>query len=72
MKKLLPFVVVLSLAACEQGPTCGEQYPSKIVQVGGCDRDGWCSVILEDGTELHQVIHPVVGGRLHGYSCNKP
>jgi len=71
MIKYLLLASALSLAACDQGPDCGVRYPSKIASVGGCDRDGWCSVMLEDGTELELVVHPVVGGHVHGYSCYK-
>lgn len=35
---------------------------STVVSVGGCDKDGYCGVLLEDGASLI-VRHAVIGQR---------
>lgn len=42
---------------------------SKIKQVGACDKYGDCSATLEDGTQLVDVMQPIVGGRPLGRYC---
>jgi hypothetical protein len=49
---------------------CSDRYHSKIKSVGGCDRDGDCGVMLEDGTVLRNVHQPVVGAYPNGL-CTK-
>lgn len=73
MVKYLFLVGILLSAACDMPPTCFQQFSSRVKEVGGCNSAGFCSALLEDGTQIAGVYEPVVGGYLsaNDYGCRK-
>lgn len=47
------------------------QLHSKIKTVGGCDSDGDCGSILEDGTVIKNAHQPVAGALPTGIACSQ-
>jgi hypothetical protein len=58
--------IVFNLLLLVGGCTCqryGCTKSSIIKAVGGCDRDGYCGVLFQDGTYEALVYQPVIGIR---------
>lgn len=57
MKYLLMGLLAVMAMSCQR-PNCRDV--AKVVEIGGCNADGYCGVLLDDGTKRSAYL-PVVG-----------
>lgn len=63
-------LICFALMGCV-GKPCIPRKDVMVKAVGGCDRHGYCSVLLEDGTQLKDIYQPVVGGTVNHGTCGR-
>lgn len=66
--RYLLLLAFLSGCGCTLIESCDKTPKSKVVSIGGCDKRGTCSAMLESG---HKVIadYPVTGESLYISHC---
>lgn len=68
----LVIVSVVFILGRVRDPRCSSKlFTSHVVLVGGCDKYGYCSAFLEDGTVLRSTFKPVSGAPPAKDSCNE-
>lgn len=72
MKSLIMLVILIGMSACDCNTkdikSCSSR-KSLIKSVGGCDSNGNCGAVLEDGTYIVNATQPVVGMKAWGDRC---
>lgn len=72
MKSLLIILTLVLATSCmERKQNACDLTASPVKTIGGCDKDGDCGVMLEDGTILQYVRQPVIGAKPFGLYCRK-
>lgn len=66
---LMKYVILaLMLTSCCENEVCTKV---KIAKIGGCDKSGYCGVILENGFYRRETYHPVEGLEVNYCECKE-